>query len=105
MYVDLFLVPQYVSFPIFKFIELSEVIRAKAETLFSVQLLINILMLSLFLIKKIRVGAHKGQNQSKHYEDVFIFEVVFMFEVVFIFEVIVIFEVIFILRSSSLSTQ
>ena len=67
MYVDFFLVPQFVSYHNFKSLKLSEVIRAEAETLFSVQLLINILMLLLFLMKKIIFGAHKGQNQSKHY--------------------------------------
>ena len=43
----------YVSFPNFKFLELSEVIRAEAETLFSVLLKMQIhhLMLLLFLMK------------------------------------------------------
>ena len=67
MYVDFFLVPQFVSYHNFKSLKLSEVIRAEAETLFSVQLLINILMLLLFLMKKNIFGAHKGPNLSKHY--------------------------------------
>ena len=54
-------------FPNFKFIKLSEVIRAETETLFSVELLRNILMLLLFLMKKNIFGAHKGPNLSKHY--------------------------------------
>ena len=53
MYEYFFLVPKYVSFHKFKSLKLSEVIRAEAETLFSVllKMQIHLLMLLLFLMK------------------------------------------------------